>query len=284
LPDLPAGAWLVVPLLAHEDLLGFVVLATPRAKIEVNWEVRDLLKAAARQVASFLAEVRASEALLEARKFEAFNKMSAFVVHDLKNVVAQLSLLLRNAERHGRNARFQEDMFATVRHAEARMQKLLQQLGGGSRGDDGVRPVQLARVVERVVAAKSAHIVVRAERRDVAALAHESRFERVIGHLVQNALDATREAGEVRVSVSAEGANAVIEVADSGCGMSEAFVRERLFRPFQSTKANGMGIGVYEVAQYVKEMDGRIEVDSRPGVGTRFRVMLPLELNGVIAA
>jgi signal transduction histidine kinase len=106
----------------------------------------------------------------------------------------------------------------------------------------------------------------------------------VLGHLVQNAIDATHETGEVRIKVGAEGPNAVIEVADSGCGMSEAFVRERLFRPFQTTKGNGMGIGVYEVAQYTKDMGGRIEVDSRPGAGTRFRLVFPLQSKGVMAA
>jgi len=286
LRELPA-AWLVVPVIAEDELTGFAVLATPRARIELNWEVRDLLKTAARQVGSFLAQVQASEALLEARKFESFNKLAAFVVHDLKNLVAQLSLMLKNAERHRGNPRFQDDMFATVRHVEERMNKLLAQLSTGSRGEENLRPIPLAKVVERVVAAKKAagaHIVVHASDAAVAALGYEQRFERVLGHLVQNAIDATRQSGAVRISVGAEGGSAVIEVADSGCGMSEAFVRERLFRPFQTTKRDGMGIGAFEAAQYTKDMGGRIEVDSRPGAGTRFRLMLPLEQHGALAA
>src|SRR3954470_23835243 len=115
------AAWLVVPILAEEQLIGFVVLDQPRTRLEFNWEVLDLLKTAARQLGSFLAHIQASEALLEARKFEAFNKMGAFVVHDLKNLVAQLSLLLSNAERHGHNPRFQQDMLHTVQHVTERM-------------------------------------------------------------------------------------------------------------------------------------------------------------------
>jgi putative PEP-CTERM system histidine kinase len=286
LRQLPA-AWLVVPVIAEQELIGFAVLATPRAKIEVNWEVRDLLKTAARQVGSFLGQVQASEALLEARKFESFNKMTAFVVHDLKNLVAQLSLLLKNAERHRQNPRFQDDMFATVKHVEERMNRLLEQLSTGGRSEESLRPIPLARVVERVVAAKKAEradIAVHATDAAVATLGYEQRFERVLGHLVQNAIDATRQSGEVRISVGAEGRNAVIEVSDSGCGMSDAFVRERLFRPFQTTKGNGMGIGVFEVAQYAKDMGGHIEVDSRPGGGTRFKLMFPLERTGALAA
>jgi len=292
-PELPAwlrelpAAWLVVPVIAEDELTGFAVLATPRARIELNWEVRDLLKTAARQVGSFLAQVQASEALLEARKFESFNKLAAFVVHDLKNLVAQLSLMLKNAERHRGNPRFQDDMFATVRHVEERMNKLLAQLSTGNRGEENLRPIPLAKLVERVVAAKKAagaQIAVHAGDAAVAALGYEQRFERVLGHLVQNAIDATRQSGAVRISVGVEGGNAVIEVADSGCGMSEAFVRERLFRPFQTTKRDGMGIGAFEAAQYAKDMGGRIEVDSRPGAGTRFRLMFPLERHGALAA
>jgi putative PEP-CTERM system histidine kinase len=286
LRELPA-AWLVVPVIAQEELTGFAVLATPRAKIEVNWEVRDLLKTAARQVGSLLAQVQASEALLEARKFESFNKMTAFVVHDLKNLVAQLSLLLKNAERHRHNPRFQDDMFATVKHVEERMNKLLEQLSTGSRGEEHLRPMQLAKVAERVAAAKKAEradIAVHATDAAVATIGYEQRFERVLGHLVQNAIDATQQSGGVHISVGAEGENAVIEVSDSGCGMSEAFVRERLFRPFETTKGNGMGIGVFEVAQYAKDVGGRIEVDSRPGAGTRFKLMFPLDRDGAMAA
>jgi len=208
-------------------------------------------------------------------------------VHDLKNLAAQLSLLLKNAERHRHNPRFQQDMLGTVRHVEERMNKLLAQLSTGSRGEENLRPIQLAKLVERVVAAKKAEradIAVHAGDAAVATIGYEQRFERVLGHLVQNAIDATQPSGEVRISVGAEGENAVVEVSDSGCGMSEAFVRERLFRPFQTTKGNGMGIGAFEVAQYAKDMGGRIEVHSRPGAGTRFKLMFPLERNGAMAA
>jgi hypothetical protein len=278
LAGLPS-AWLLVPIIAQDELIGFVMLASPRTSIDVNWEVLDLLKTAARQLGSFLAQIRASEALLEARKFEAFNKMGAFVVHDLKNLVAQLSLLLTNAERHRHNPRFQEDMLGTVRHVVERMNRMLSQLSTGSRAEEALRPLHAAALVERVVRGKAEQrtdIRVRSSG-DVHILGHEQRWERVIGHLVQNALDATREGGSLEVAVFAEDGHAVLEVVDTGCGMSEDFVRERLFRPFQTTKATGMGIGAFETAQYVKEMGGRLEAHSRPGAGTRIRVILPLQ-------
>jgi signal transduction histidine kinase len=138
--------------------------------------------------------------------------------------------------------------------------------------------VNLARLAERVAQTK------RDERTQlsvhapdaVITLGQEIRLERVLGHLVQNAIDATRERGEVDVRVFAEGERAIVEVKDTGCGMSEQFVRERLFRPFQTTKSTGMGVGAFETAQLAKEMGGSIQADSQPGAGTLIRLFLPL--------
>jgi putative PEP-CTERM system histidine kinase len=272
------SAWLVVPVVAQEELMGFMVLNAPRAAFDVNWEVLDLLKTAARQIGSLLAQIRSSEALLEAKKFDAFNKMSSFVVHDLKNLVAQMSLLLKNSERHRQNPRFQEDMLSTVEHVTERMNKLLLQLSTGSRGTETLRTLNLSTLAKRVVDAKTGQRVsIRIETSgDVIALGHEQRFERVLGHLVQNAIDASRDGGAIVVRVFTQDRCAQFQVTDKGCGMSEDFVREKLFRPFQTTKQGGMGIGAYETAQYVKELGGTIEVHSRPDAGTEIKIILPL--------
>jgi putative PEP-CTERM system histidine kinase len=270
-------AWLIVPLPSAAGLLGFVVLMTPRAKIDVDWEVRDLLKTASRQAASYLGQLRATEALLEARKFEAFNRMSAFVVHDLKNLVAQLSLMLRNAERHSENPEFQRDMLTTVENVVERMNKLMLQLRTGATPVENARPVDLEAVVRRVCAAKATlDPPIELElSTGVTAAGHEDRLEHVIGHLVQNAIDATSKGGSVTVKLHDDGAFALIDVKDTGTGMSPEFIRERLFRAFETTKSAGMGIGVYESSQYVAGLGGRILVDSEPGRGTRVRVLLP---------
>ena len=271
-------AWLIVPLASGSELIGFVVLSKPRAKIVVDWEVRDLLKTASRQAASYLGQLRATEALLEARKFDAFNRMSAFVVHDLKNLVAQLTLVLKNAERHRDNPEFQRDMLATVQHVVERMNKLMLQLRLGTTPVEGPRPVDLGTVVRRVCAAKAgenARIELNVAT-EVAAPGNEERLEHVIGHLVQNALDASASGGRVSVRVGREDRLAVVEVADSGAGMSPEFVRQRLFKPFETTKPSGMGIGVYESAQYIATLGGQILFDSKPNEGTRVRVLVPL--------
>jgi putative PEP-CTERM system histidine kinase len=273
------AAWLVVPLTLTSELLGFVVLARPRAPVEVNWEVRDLMKTASQQAASYLAQLQVSEALIEARKFDAFNRMSAFVVHDLKNLIAQLSLMLKNAERHRDNPEFQTDMLATVENVVHRMSQLLLQLRSGTTPVDQPASVPLEPIVRRIQRARSAGrpaLAVEVESaQGVVAVGHEDRLERVIGHLVQNAVEASGPDGHVVVRIARATGHATVEVCDDGVGMTSEFVRDRLFRPFQSTKPNGMGIGAYESAQYVRDLGGRIEVDSEPGRGTRIRLILP---------
>jgi len=271
------SAWLVIPLAAPADLTGFVVLMAPRVQVDVNWEVLDLLKTAGFQVAALLGQIEANASLLEAEKFAAFNRMSAFVVHDLKNLVAQLSLMLKNAERHGDNAEFRSDMLETVRHVVDRMNGMLTQVRLGTRPVENAHGVDLLRVVRRVCEAK------RAQRprldctaaEPITAVGHEDRFEHVLAHVVQNAVDATDPNGNIRVLLYREGANAVIDVVDDGVGISPEFVRQRLFKPFQTTKDSGMGIGVYESHQYVTSLGGQMIVDSTPDAGTCVRIVLP---------
>jgi len=274
------NAWLVVPLLVADGLLGFVVLGRPRIDLTLEWEVLDLLKTAARQTAGYLAQEQATEALLEARKFESFNRMSAFVVHDLKNLVAQLQLMLRNAERHHANPAFQRDMLSTVGHVVTRMNNLMLQLRSGERPVDRPHAVDLCDVLSRVQGIRAAgHENLRVDLvDDVYVLGHADRLERVIGHLVQNALESSDPASagqlEVRVRVYRQKDSAVIEVADNGIGMSADFIRDRMFKPFNSTKPSGMGIGTFESFQYVQSIGGRIQVESQPGQGTTLRVTL----------
>lgn len=273
---LPNG-WLIVPLSTGVQLIGFVVLLIPRTPIEVDWEVRDLLKAAARAAAAYLQQIRVTEALLESRKFDAFNRMSAFVVHDLKNLVAQLTLLLRNAERHQGNPEFQRDMLGTVDHVVSRMNRLMLQLRTGTTPVENARPVELGPIVRRVCKAKAASPgAIQLELTEgVHALGHEDRLEHVIGHLVQNALDATINGGTVSVGVGMDDRYACIVVTDTGVGMTAEFQRDRLFKPFETTKTSGMGIGVYESQQYVAGVGGRMSIESEEANGTRVRVMLP---------
>ncbi|MEZ0237824.1 MAG: XrtA/PEP-CTERM system histidine kinase PrsK [Methylophilaceae bacterium] len=271
-------AWLVVPLMLHRKLFGFVVLTQPRSKVKLNWEVSDLLKIAGNQAASYLAQQEAANALLVARQFESFNRMSTFVVHDLKNLVSQLSLLLSNAEKHKANPEFQKDMLETVDLSVQKMRRLLQKLSAGNSMEQPV-PLLIEKVLQQAVADKSVaepKPVLEIQDGSLEVLANRASLERVIGHLIQNAIEATPKDGQVVVSLAKKEGTAIVEVRDTGHGMSAEFMHERLFKPFESTKAAGMGIGVFESREYIHELGGQVEVASSETNGTTFRVILPL--------
>ncbi|NCT84784.1 MAG: PEP-CTERM system histidine kinase PrsK [Comamonadaceae bacterium] len=270
--------WLLVPLLVREELIGFVVLGRSRAVVELNWEVRDLLRTAASQASGYLDQVQATEALLEARKFDAFNRMSAFVVHDLKNIVTQLSLMMKNAKRLRDNPEFQQDMLDTVENSLEKMRQLMLQLREGDKPHGVTSGVDLEEIAKRLAAAASSkgRVLELELQAGVSTRGHAERVERVLGHVVQNAFDATPASGHVRLKLDAEGSQARVRVEDSGCGMSEDFIQNRLFKPFQTTKASGMGIGAHESYQYVHELGGKISVQSELNRGTTVTLLLPL--------
>jgi putative PEP-CTERM system histidine kinase len=272
------NAWLVIPLLVGGKMIGFVVLAKPRTAVDLNWEVRDLLKTAARQAAVFLAQMHATEALLEARKFDAFNRMSAFVVHDLKNIITQLSLMLKNAQRHAANPEFQQDMLLTVESSLDKMRQMMAQLREGQKPVGSVSGVDLAALLERLRSTAEARgRNVDLELVDpVSTRGHPERLERVLGHVVQNALDATTASGRVWIRLERDAGRARIVVADTGVGMTKEFIHSQLFRPFNTTKESGMGIGSYESYQYISELGGSMKVESEVGQGTEITILLPL--------
>ncbi|MBI3774600.1 MAG: PEP-CTERM system histidine kinase PrsK [Gammaproteobacteria bacterium] len=275
-----ARIWAVVPLVHHAALFGFAVLAQPRAPLALNWEIRDMLLMTGRHIAGHLALRESNEALIEARQFEAFNRLSAYVVHDLKNLVAQLSLLVSNAARHRDNPEFMSDAIQTVANATEKMNKLLGQLRKGRMEAGDAKRVSVHALVKEAVQHRALQLPVpsvRLDGADAVVLANPERLAAVLEHLIQNAQDATPPEGIVRVQVSTETAAVSIAITDNGCGMDAVFLREQLFKPFHTTKGNaGMGIGVYESREFVQAIGGRFSVVSAPGQGTTFTLNLPV--------
>jgi putative PEP-CTERM system histidine kinase len=266
-------AWLVVPLLQQNKLFGFIVLARPRVKMSINWENRDLLKTTGRQAANYLALFDANQALVDAKQFDAFNRLSAYVVHDLKNITAQLSLVVKNAEKHKNNSEFIDDAFLTVDNAVKKMNRMLGQLRkerAGANSEKDLSRVNLFNVVEKVIAHRQIDYPkpeLVSSKQDILVVADHDRLSAVIEHLVHNAQEATPDDGFVKVQLSTDECFAIIEIEDNGCGMDDQFIRNRLYRPFDTTKGNaGMGIGVY----------GKIEVRSTVDQGTAFKISLKL--------
>lgn len=279
-------AWLGVPLIHLDKLAGLLIVEQPRAPRSLNWEDFDLLRTVGRQAASYLAEQVAEAALLEARKFEEFNRRFAFIMHDIKNLVSQLSLISRNAQKHAGNPEFQKDMILTIQDSVGKMNDMLARLqqhntGNADQADQSY--VNVAALVAGVVRQKQAgHALLTFESQDSEALiyANEGRLEQVFSHLLQNAVDASAEDAPIRVDLACHSDHVQVMIEDRGSGMSEDFIRNSLFKPFQSTKAAGFGIGAYEAREIVRSLGGRLDVRSELQKGSTFTVYLPLAQDG----
>jgi putative PEP-CTERM system histidine kinase len=272
-------ALLLVPLISNEALIGFMLLQQSSSAFRLTFEEIDLLRTSGRQVAAHLAQYEADQRLAEAKQFEAFNRLTAFVMHDLKNLIAQQSLVVKNAARHKANPAFFEDAIATIENSVARMNKLLQQLQSGEATGRRSR-VRLAAAlqdaVERCRGRTPEPRMVGFDDHLHASIDRE-RFATVTAHLVRNAQDATSREGRVEIRLAREGDEAVIVIEDDGCGMDAEFIRTRLFRPFDSTKGSkGMGIGAYQAKMFVTDCGGTLHVESDPGRGTCITIRLPL--------
>jgi putative PEP-CTERM system histidine kinase len=278
------GGWrIVTPLLELDRLIGFLLLQSPPAPFQMTYEDRDLLRTVGRHVATLLAQQTADRKLTESRQFDAFNRFAAFVMHDLKNSVAQLQLLVANAEKHLRNPEFMDDAIETIGNTSARMTRLIEQLQSPEKLG-ATRPVRLLPLLQAVAERAAARppglqcsLLQTEENASLAVQADVDRLGAVLDHVVRNAQDATGGSGKVSLDFVTERGWARIAVIDDGPGMDMTFVRERLFRPFDSTKGSkGMGIGAYQTREYVRQLGGEVEVQSSPGAGTRFFIKLPL--------
>ena len=271
-------AWASVPLLHGERLVGVVVLARPHVARGLDWEDFDLLGIAGQQVASYLAEQSGQDALADAERFDQFNRRMAFVMHDIKNLSSQFGLLARNAERHAENPAFRADMLVTLRNSADKLDALVSRLGRYGRvNGESVAPLDLGDLAHRLAKRYGA-----SRRIDCIGegtcevLATAEPLEQALGHLVQNAIEASPAEAPIVIEVRNAALRGEIAVIDAGKGMSAQFLRHDLFRPFVSTKEDGFGIGACEARELIRGMGGRLDVESREGLGSRFVVSLPL--------
>ncbi|MCA0977803.1 PEP-CTERM system histidine kinase PrsK [Qipengyuania flava] len=270
--------WAVVPLLHFERLVGAVVLSRPLVDRKLDWEDFDLLGVVGQQLASYLSEQAGQEALSEANRFDEFNRRMAFVMHDIKNLSSQMSLLLRNAEKHADKPEFRKDMLVTLRNSADKLNTMLARLGRyGTGGQEKIRAFDITGHAGALVDRYSnLHNVSLLRSEAVQVSGRPESFEQALAHIIQNAIDASDPECAVTLEIFSDGLFGVVQVADSGEGMSPSFVRNGLFTPFVSSKEGGFGIGAYEAREMIRSMGGRLDVESREGLGTRFTISLPL--------
>lgn len=272
--------WLIIPFFQKNELQAFVVLTKPRVSRQIDWEEHDLLKTVGMQLANALALTQASDDLSRARQFEAYSRFSAFLVHDLKNLVAQISLIVRNSEKHKRNPEFVDDSIDTLKNVVKKIERLLSQLQTGNLPIKKSAIIDLATVLDEVKiqqATNNPKLEFTVDRDEYLLIGSKDKMVAIIGHLVQNAQEATDDNGFVRIEVEKNEHYMIIKTIDSGCGMDEKFIQQRLFKPFDTTKGNaGMGIGVYEAREYIMQQGGKIDVESIVGQGTVFSLYFPV--------
>ena len=273
-------SWLIVPLRGNNELLGFVVLANPLVARVINWEDRDLLKTAAKQIASYLTVVMTSAQLAEAKQFEVFTRLSAYMVHDLKNIAAELQLIAINAKKYAGNPAFIEDAFETVDNASGDINRLLEQLRNRRALIEKKVLINLVELVNEVISTKQNKLPVpqlRVHAESALVPLEKGRLYNVLAHLIDNAQQATADNGEVMITLSSTDGMCTIEIKDDGHGMDEDFVSNRLFKPFDTTKGNaGMGIGMYESQEFIRQLGGDIVVQSEPEKGSIITLHIPM--------
>ncbi len=277
-------AWAVVPLVHFGKLTGLAVLARPRFPRNLDWEDLDMLRTVGRQLASYLAEASSQQALTENRQFEQFNRRFAFVMHDIKNLVSQLSILARNAEKHADKPEFQSDMVDTLRSSVDKMNELLARLSQHNKAKHNVpSAVDIGEVILNAIhASRLVYPVETQLASNVLAITDSARLDTIIGHLVQNAIEASTDGAPIKISSKRVGDQIAISIIDKGMGMTESFIADELFKPFVSTKPTGFGIGAYEARALALSMGGTLKVYSRPSKGTTFTLLLPAATIGGI--
>jgi len=271
-------AWLIVPLTTGQKLLGFVLLYKAPGPPRLNYEDRDLLKTVGNHIAVHLAQEKSDNLLAEAQQFETYNRLTAFLMHDLNNLIAQQSLIVSNAEKHKHNPEFVDDAIQTIANSVDRMKAVMAQLKRRET-ESGAKLVAVKFIVSAAVdrcAGKEPTPSLQMDGNSVELSVDVEEFTMVLAHLLRNAQDATSPDGMIKVALETIGNDIEISIEDTGCGMSSQFIRDRLFRPFDSTKGvQGMGIGAYQAREFVRKLGGELRVVSEVGTGTKVTMSVP---------
>ena len=274
-----AGSWLIVPLISNGRVEGLLVLRPQIVPENLIYEDYDLMKVLARQAAQAVTNLRLSEELLETRAMAAVARISSFVIHDLKNLTTSLSLVVDNAEEHIGNPDFQQDAIKTIKNTLAKMKALTQRLKAIPEKSQLASAIENIDQLSREIAAELTRsgLGKRITYQGAPSYARVDgeELKKVVANLVQNALEASGEQGPVKIETTSENGSACIRVSDTGCGMTEEFLKNHLFKAFRTTKDKGLGIGLYQCRQIVEAHGGRLEAQSEVGKGSVFTVVLP---------
>jgi len=281
--DFPS-AWIVVALRYRSSIVGLAILAKSRAPKNLDWEDENLIRIVGLQLGAYLVQEETAQSLADARQLEEFNKRFAFIVHDIKNTIGQLSLLVRNAAQYGHEPEFRADMITTLGNAVDRLQELLKSLTvvgeasvPGAKSAETVDLITFLREFTKEKGNLGQGVILDTKYNSLGLkLADSTNLRRVLEHVVANASDASGGRGAVEIAVSTARDVVRIDIIDHGGGMTDAFVAEELFRPLRTTKDGGFGIGAYQARELMRDLGGDVLVKSKIGEGTCVTLTLPL--------
>ena len=273
-------ARLIVPLISNNNVGGLVVFKKQLVSEEFTYEDYDLMKTLAKQAAQSIVNFQLTEELIETRGMIAVAKMSSFVIHDIKNLTYSLSLVLNNAEKFMDNPEFQNDMLATLRNTVSKMKMLIQKLRSipekNSLNTASTDINLLVKEVAEDVMKLKPGVDIHYHGSPAFSSVDGEEIKKVILNLLINALDAVGESGSIIVETDIMGKAVCLKVRDNGCGITEDFLRNHLFKPFRTTKEKGLGIGLYQCKQIIEAHSGTLQAESLPGEGTVFTIHLPI--------
>ena len=275
------GNPICVPLVGAAHWLGVIVLTDRVRGLGYSAEEMDLLKCIGEQVAASLLQLRLTEEIMERKELEAFQTISAFLIHDLKNAASTLGLMLENLPTHFDNPAFREDALRGIGSAASRINDLINRMNA-LRHELRLNPAELdlnlvvTEALANLNGTLDTNLVTKFDQIPKIS-ADRQQLQSVFMNLLLNARDAVGMNGRITVETTRQGEWVALSVSDNGCGMAEQFIKNSLFRPFRSTKKKGLGIGMFQSKTIVEAHHGKINVESKLGVGTTFRVMLPLK-------
>ncbi|MBL7004557.1 MAG: PEP-CTERM system histidine kinase PrsK [Gammaproteobacteria bacterium] len=273
------GAWFALPLWSLDSILGFALFKTPIVNRNLDDEDKELLKTVANHIALFFSQNQASFQLMEAQKFQHISQMTAFLVHDLKTVLSQLVLMSENAKIHKSNPEFIDDMLKTIEHVAKKMQRLILQLKEPAREDnnESFNVSEELKLLFEGYRNQSVKLVFLPLIEPLTLSLNKENFISAVKHIVQNAIDASDKNSQVEISIVRQVDTIFIRIKDEGCGMTEKFISENLFRPFDSSKGvSGMGVGVYQSRQFFRSIGGEVSVVSKVDEGSEFSIEIPI--------
>ena len=269
-----------IPLSMSDQFIGLLTLHDRVAGVPLSDADFDLLRTIADQTAGILLNLKLSERLRQAKEIEVLQTMSAFLMHDLKNLASSLSLTMENLPIHFDNPEFRNDALKIVQQSVNKVNSLCGHLSMLS------QKIELKKVetdLNELIASSLAclngsnTVSIFKDLQPVPRLMIDpEQVQKVLMNLILNANEALGNGGEIRVATQKSDGWAIVSVRDNGCGMTKEFIEKSLFRPFKTTKKQGMGIGLFQSKMIIEAHQGRIEVESEKGKGTTFRIILPI--------